>query len=270
MSSILGGIINAGTSLFSGLWNNSFNKTQRTRQNQWEEDMYNKYYSPGAQRRQLKAAGWSPLASDGQTPLSMPSSNSTAPSSMNVDTKLDAVSLQNLKVLKAQENQIKEETRGQKIANDEEDYRLKGYGQMWTLPDGGQTESAYVHELAYSALQRELNARGLDKDNEAKSIANDIANCTKEIQKSITKQQLNKLLEDIRLVKAQTKGQLNENEITKREAELARKYGISPHDQGWQGLIRILFANDTRIMNAVKGAWDSLTPQPQKNGGNHW
>lgn len=268
-----------GANVITGLFNNAFNKTQRTRQNQWSEDMYAQYFSPIAQKHQMKAAGYNPLANEnGQSPMAMPSSSSTASSS--VSSKLDPMTLLTTKLVKQQIRTQAAEAEGKELENEGLEREIHGYGQMWTLPDGAQTESPRVHELAYNALSRELSAQGLGKDNEAKTIANEIASATKEIQKKITKQTLNKLLEDIRLTKAQVKGKLSENVILKREAELCTKYGISPHDAGWQGLLRILFANDTRIMNGVKNAWNYLTPsfgtssssssKPRTSGGGSW
>lgn len=130
-----------------------YNMTRQDALNDWQ--MQNEYNSPKNQMDRLKQAGISPYSVSGQsivganTSQQPRGSNANTPSGYQVNSGINNLMMvQQAKLIQAQINKTNEETRGNKIINDDNYQHLdeKSTAQIWTAQDQQRLTNATIKE----------------------------------------------------------------------------------------------------------------------------
>lgn len=130
----LAAIIGGGFSLIGSGVNAGVNLNQNKKTRQWQEDMYNKYYSPMSQMQQMTAAGINPnLAAQGisgSPGISMPQA-SNGNNAMNLDVNGAIEAYTRMKLSDAEEKNINADTENKEADTESKRIKNKYLDEYW-------------------------------------------------------------------------------------------------------------------------------------------
>ena len=235
-------------------------------QNAWNYKMWqeaNRYNSPSNQMQLLKDAGINPNIYDANGNLSQASELTASDAQVQQNSEIGRIAsefnpagaiMQALQV-DAQIGKLRNEIKYQQLVNRDLENQIlaKETPQEFSVDNEFQPHwyaNAYYRDVGNETERQGRELFDARVHNFLSSDEYEVYHATKDFLKKIPSQQLQSLIQDV-------KSKVANNTILEADAQLMKKYGISPNDKdGWMTLIKLGLRDPSalsRVIGAVMG-----------------